>query len=69
MFNNVVFNKAFIIRPMIISGRVIKTLLVRNTQGDGATQDYRNFLFFENRSVCEIMWKNTVQPNRPQMTI
>jgi len=26
-------------------------------------------LFFENRAVCEIMWKNTVQPDKPQMTI
>jgi hypothetical protein len=23
----------------------------------------------ENRAVYEIMWKNTVQPDRPQMTI
>ena len=28
-----------------------------------------NFFFFENRAVCEIMWRNTVQPDRPQMTI
>jgi hypothetical protein len=26
-------------------------------------------LFLENRVVYEIMWKNTVQPDRPQMTI
>jgi len=25
--------------------------------------------FFENRVVYEIMWKNNVQPDRPQMTI
>jgi len=24
--------------------------------------------FFENRAVYEIMWKNIVQPDRPQMT-
>jgi hypothetical protein len=24
--------------------------------------------FPENRAVCEIKWKNTVQPDRPQMT-
>jgi hypothetical protein len=24
-------------------------------------------LFFENRAVYEIMWKNTVEPDRPQM--
>jgi hypothetical protein len=26
-------------------------------------------LFFENRAVYEIMWKNTVQTGRPQTTI
>jgi hypothetical protein len=27
-------------------------------------------LFFpENRAICEIMWKNIVQPDRPQITI
>ena len=26
-------------------------------------------IFFENRAVCEIMWKNKVDPDRPQMTI
>jgi hypothetical protein len=25
--------------------------------------------FFENRAVYEIMWKTTVQPDRPQMAI
>ena len=29
---------------------------------------FSNF-FFENHSFCEIMWKNTVQPGRPQMTV
>ena len=27
------------------------------------------FFFFENRAICEIMWKNIVEPDRPQMTI
>jgi len=27
---------------------------------------FNNFLF-ENRAVCEIMWKNIVQPDRPQV--
>jgi len=26
-------------------------------------------LFFENRAVYEIMWKNIVEPDRPQITI
>jgi hypothetical protein len=29
----------------------------------------QEFFFFENRAVYEIMWKNTVQPGRPQMAI
>jgi len=24
---------------------------------------------FENRAVCEIMWKNSIEPGKPQMTI
>jgi len=28
-----------------------------------------NFFFAENRAVYEIMWKNTVEPDRPQMTV
>jgi hypothetical protein len=29
---------------------------------------FNNF-FKENRTIYEIMWKNTVQPGRPQLTI
>ena len=28
-----------------------------------------NNLFFENRAICEIMWKNTAELGRPQMKI
>ena len=28
-----------------------------------------NFSFFENRAVCEIMWKNIVETARPQIII
>jgi hypothetical protein len=28
-----------------------------------------SFLFFANLSYCEVMWKNTVEPGRPQMAI
>ena len=27
------------------------------------------FFFFENRAVYEIMWKNIVEPGKPQVTI
>jgi len=30
---------------------------------------FRNFFFFENRVVYEIMWKNVVERGRPQMAI
>ena len=30
---------------------------------------FNKVFFFENRSIYEIMWKNIVKPNRPQMTI
>ena len=30
---------------------------------------YAQYFFFENYVVYEIMWKNTVQPFRPQMKI
>jgi len=30
---------------------------------------YFVFNDFENHAVCEIMWKNTVQPDWPQMTV
>jgi hypothetical protein len=26
-----------------------------------------NYIFYKNHAICEIMWKNAVQPNRPQM--
>jgi len=30
---------------------------------------YLFVLFLESRAVCEMMWKNMVEPGRPQMTI
>jgi hypothetical protein len=30
---------------------------------------FNNIFFFENRAVYEIMWKNIVEPGRPQMTV
>ena len=30
---------------------------------------FKNFFFFFNSCVCEIIWKHTVEPNRPQMAI
>jgi hypothetical protein len=33
------------------------------------THRYVRQLCFENRAVYKIMWKNTVEPGRPQVTI
>jgi len=33
------------------------------------THIFCSLTFLENHAVCEIMWKNTVQQGRPQMTI
>ena len=30
---------------------------------------FSNFFFFENLSVYEVTWKNTVEPGRPHMTV
>ena len=30
---------------------------------------FSKFFFLESRAFYEIMWKNTVEPDRPQMTI
>ena len=45
---------------------------VRNVSDKCCTENQNHFIFsnflFENRVADEIMWKNTVQPDRPQMT-
>jgi len=30
---------------------------------------FNNISFFENHVIYDVMWKTTVQPDRPQMTI
>ena len=47
---------------------------MRNVSDEGCRENQNthfmvsNFFFF-NRAVDEIMWKNTVEPDRPQMAI
>jgi len=41
----------------------------KNCRGDQKKHFIFNNVFFENRVVCEIMWKNIVELSRPQMTI
>ena len=33
------------------------------------THFLRSITFLVNRALCDMMWKNTVQPDRPQMTV
>ena len=30
---------------------------------------FNNFFFLENRTIYGVVWKNTVEPDRPKMTI
>jgi hypothetical protein len=48
-------------------------LVMRNDSDERCRENQRaRFMFSncfpENRAVYEIMWKNMIQPNRPQMT-
>jgi hypothetical protein len=47
---------------------------MRNVLDKSCRENQNTFLFsiiffFENRAVYEIMWKNIVEPGRPQMTL
>jgi hypothetical protein len=57
----------FMIIPRWILLR-IKSVSDRSCRGNQNTHIMINNFFFENRVVYEIMWKNIVQPDRPQMT-
>jgi hypothetical protein len=57
---------------MIISHRI---LLRKETLSDKTCRENQNTYFIfnnllsENRAVCEARWKNTLEPDSPQMTI
>ena len=65
--------KVYVRTFMVISCSVLLTM--RNVSEKGCRENqkkcfkFSNFFFSENRVVYEIMWKSTVQPDRPQMTI
>ena len=48
---------------------------MRNVSDKSCTENqkthfmFNNFSFFENHVIYEVMWENTVQPDRLQMTI
>ena len=58
---------------MIISRRFL--LRMRNISDESYRENQNeyfmiyNFFFAENRAVDEILWKNTVEPDRPQTII
>jgi len=39
--------------------------MIKSSTENQHTHFISNIFFFENRAVCEIMWKNTVEPGRP----
>jgi hypothetical protein len=50
-------------------------LRMKNILGRGCKENqithimFTNFFSLENCVVCEIIWKNVVEPDRPQMTV
>ena len=65
--------KVYVRTFMVISCSVLLTM--RNVSEKGCRENqkkcfkFSNYFFFENRVFYEIMWKSTVQPDRPQMAI
>jgi hypothetical protein len=51
---------------LILRMRFVSVYIWRQNQN---THFVLNNFFFENRPVCEIMWKNTVESDGPKMTI
>jgi len=57
---------------MILSRWILPRM--RNVSGKSCRENQNthfmfNNVFFENRTVYEIKWKNIIEPNRPQMTV
>ena len=62
-YSFVIVSRPFLLRMRKISGRNCR-------ENQNTHFIFSNpFFFFENRPVYEIMWKNIVQPERPQMTV
>jgi type IV secretory pathway VirB3-like protein len=54
---------------MISRSLLLRMRNVLNKCVEQITHSMFNILFFENHAFYEIMFKNVVQPHRPQMTI
>jgi hypothetical protein len=48
---------------------IMRNVSDRSCRENPNTQFVFIFFFFESRAVCEVMWKNILQPDRPQMTV
>jgi len=60
----------FMIIPHSVSCRMRNVSNKRCTENQSTHFIFNNFFFFsKNLAVYEIMWKNIVKPDRPQMTI
>ena len=49
--------------------RIIRNFSDKSCKGNQNIQFMFSIFFFENHTLYVIMWKNMVQPNRPQITI
>jgi len=59
-FTFLIKSRSVLLRMRHVSDRFVEEIKTHTV--------FRKF-FFENRAVYGIMWKNTVQPDRPQMTV
>jgi len=58
----------FLSRRILLRMRNALNIICREVQN--AHFVFNNFVFsFENRAVFERMWKNMIEPDRPQMTV
>jgi hypothetical protein len=66
-------NRYFTWRPIIHFFLSYLALLfleweMRNVSDESCRENQNTKFIFQNRAVCEIMWKNTVEPDKPHMT-
>jgi hypothetical protein len=43
--------------------------MFQKSYGENQNTFYIEYLFEKNNDVCEIMWKNMIETDRPQMTV
>jgi hypothetical protein len=55
-----IISRSALLRMTNVSGKICR---------ENPNTHFMFFFSFENRAVCEIMWKNVVEPDWPQMTM